>query len=433
MSKPPFFKIREALQILAQIGLLNLLVIDIGNSSVDSVRASEVNIFNLSEFIAESLETSSRMEQIKLDLMIAHQSYERALSGRWPSISFNVTVPSYRSSIDRIQRFTGEGYQEWDRTSESYQSNFLITQALPTGGTFGVSSDINKIHMEETQPGGFSSITNNFSSGVVVNYDQPLFSLNTYSDNLFQAGIQVEKAELSYRFEKENLIFELATEYLNHIKNLRRLEYLERSLERTEVLLVSAETKLQDGVIPDIDYLQAKLDLSNSRIALIETREDVQKSGRVLARRIKRSSGNAENIKFYDSLQRETIDIDFDNVRGMALNGIDIEQIRLDDDLSQYNVKATRKKQGFSTNLNCSAGWKGDGEFISDGLERLGFNLWSVSLAVSIPLWDGGLKKAELRETEYMARSASLKLKEKIEEKEEELIVKHLSMSNSLE
>ncbi len=368
----------------------------------------------LREYIALALANSSEMKQIEIDLLIAMQQHRQAVASRLPTLSLNLTTPSINSSTDRIQRFTGEGYQEWQRRSGRLGSTFSLTQSLPTGGSVGISSNVSKMQIEESIPGFEPSESQNFASDLVVDFNQPLFGANTYRDELYHASSSVRLAELEHKNSVGEHVHALTSEYLSYVKNVHRNEYLRASIERTSGLLEKAEDQFKDGVIPELEYLQAKIDYSNVMVSQLEAAEDAAKLRRSLLRKLGPVSSENTLFSFNDSFPKEKLAFSLEQYRTMALERrADLSTLRIGRETALYDLGTIKKERGFSTSVQASAGWKGSGEYIREGMDNFGFNLWSVNLVLSVPIWDGGLSRAKLREAEYQVNTASIGIEEK--------------------
>lgn len=383
------------------------------SSLPDSMERTDT-LLTLKDFISLALAHSPGMKQIELDLMIAHQQHRQSMASRLPSLSLNLTTPSFNSSTDRIQRFTGEGYQEWKRQSGRLGSTFSLTQPLPTGGSVAVSSNVSKMQIEENITGYESSVSQNFSSDLILDFSQPLFGVNNYRNELYHASASAKLAELDFENSINELVYTLASEYLTYIKNIHRLEYLETSIRRTAELLEKNEQQFNSGVIPEIEFIQAKIDYANVLVSRLEAEEDASESKRSLLRKLDAASGEETEYSFKDSCPKESPAFSLEQYRSFAFERrADLATLRINGETALYDIGILKKERGISTSMEASVGWKGSGEFIREGMDNFSFNLWSVNLVFNLPLWDGGLSRAKLREAEYQANSASISLEEK--------------------
>lgn len=351
----------------------------------------------------------------KNSYVASHWEYRAFKANRLPSLSLYLTPISYNR--DYTRRYDSEQNIDVYRRQQSLYSygNLAAQQNLDiTGGTFFIDSELGYIrNMGDQAHSQFSSVP------VRVGYRQNLIGYNPFKWEKRIAPVRYEKAqqELIYQLEQTA---EMATVYFFDLA-MAQAEH-ELALEN----VTSSDTLYRIGVerfkiasIGQADLLTLELDRVNARNSLQNAEINLKRSMFALAAYLNMDPNTPIKLKLPD--YPEEVLIPEGEALQMARENNpryleSAEQVLL----SEQNLERTKIESYFNAGLSASIGFNQVAESFRQAYQNP-LQQDIVSLTLSIPLVDWGVRKgrhnmakSNLNITRLTARENEVRLEEDV-------------------
>ncbi len=225
--------------------------------------------------------------------------------------------------------------------------------------------------------------------------------------SLERALLDLKRNEFSLEERRNSLKFEVKTGFYNILKQKRKAELKELSLEQAKENLSTVEDKLRKELANKLDLLNARMNLINAKEALFQSQNQLK---RYLIE-FKNLLGIDSHIKVElieeSEYDYESPKIDLDQIIEEALrNRVEIKQQRLV--IEDYQLDLALTKTKLFPSLDLSGGYTYTYNENFPNAER---GEYKVSLVFGIPLLDGGENKAEIKGAKEKLRESQLNFK----------------------
>ena len=253
------------------------------------------------------------------------------------------------------------------------------------------------------------------------------FTLN--GKELIALGITedtIKKNKYDLNAVKEAYLFSVASAYYDVLKAKRIVEIAEANVERLESHKKSVTLRLKLEEVLKTALYRAEAELSKSRTDLIGAKNNFKLAKRVLARitgitkdyEIKEPEAKVESIHEYDidSLKKEGLS------HRAEIKSLDIQK-RISDDYVKFSRSAywpSISIEGMYLNNDQQP----SSAFLVEDSLSLGFR-------IDVPLFDGGLRKADIKETLAKKRQVDLALKDLLKQISIEIDQAYLQLMNA--
>ena len=237
-----------------------------------------------------------------------------------------------------------------------------------------------------------------------------------------QARQSLRGAKFSEEDTRQRVIADVANNYFNSLRTAALVTVSQSQVARAENTLAVIEAQVEAGVSPRKDTFQARADLLNAQVSLLQARNNAA----VAQAQLKQSIGlvGGEQLTIADvpaptettpvtalnsPAPADTADIETVN----SLSDIafqtrpDIARSQKDLEVNQTGVGLARINDGLQANLTVSDGY----QFTPTGNNRYpNSQNRQVNLNVSYPLFNGGLTRAQVRQAQANVRSTEASL-----------------------
>lgn len=346
-----------------------------------------------------------------------------------PSLEFDLRAP-YRSwgrtyQYEAYQDKTYLGYYEY--REESYRMQLGLSQDLPSGGRLSIRG-IGRSAQSDFKVGGFPpQVTISRETGdeeflmdVGLSLDQPLFGPWDKKDEARSAALKYRKEKAQYKTDsaqtvKEgiNLFFDFMTGLLNVRAESLRMDLAEAGAE-------AARGRFEQGLIPEIEYLEKTINANDSRIAY----RNAEGSLEAFQRKILRVGEVADKELIPEDLFAAA---PVDTAGSFASRSPGVLQAEHDRDLARITLAQTERKRFGQSTLSLWYGLEGLGDTFEESKDLFRENRWGGYLTVRFLFPEPGLG-AEIdlaRANLKIAQSAHEEAVRKTEERQD-LIVEEI-------
>ncbi len=231
--------------------------------------------------------------------------------------------------------------------------------------------------------------------------EQPLFSGGKEWSLIRQARKRALGSREDLEATKELVAIETARAYYAALRGRKNVEIKEASLNRAKEQLRVARARLKAGTATRALVLRAEAEVSGITAELARARNELNNA----KDRLRRLTGFQGPFDVYDPPQEESGGLSLDELLEKALDfRRDYLRKRIDEEIAEEGI--TYAKGNFMPNLKIEGVYS-----YRDQSPATSFLLREsiyVGLSVSFPVFEGGLRRAELKEARSLLREAEL-------------------------
>jgi outer membrane protein TolC len=347
---------------------------------------------------------SPSMQKTRLNLIRNEENLNAQNASLKSQFSLTLNPLEYTQTRD-----FNELISQWNsqKTTESY-GNFTIMQPIVlTDARISLS---NRFGYYDSYSEYTGTTTAGFSNNVSLNLDQPLFTYNRTKMALKELQYALENAQLNYAIQLLSLEMQVSRAFYYVYQQQQSLDIANQAFQNMQKSHEVSRNKVDAGISPKEEMFQAELNLAtarsdyeNKQVALENAKDDFK---------ILIGMSLYEDVIVIPNIAVDTVGVDiaFAIDKGLA-NRMELRQRKIDIDLSQFDLIQTKALNEFKGNLGISVGIFGDNSNVADVYANPTDNE-SVSLSLTIPLWDWGERKSRIKASEATIKTANISFEE---------------------
>ena len=230
-------------------------------------------------------------------------------------------------------KFSEAGIQSAEAKSKSVKNNQLpdlnITgqyQQILSKGTTNI-----KLPVPSAENSAFSKLSPDHVMMGVAGGSVPIYAGSKISNSIKQSKLAIDVSKLQNESTKEDVVWQVINLYFGLYKTQKTIDVLNENLVRAEQRVVDFKNFLDNGIIAKNDYLSAKLQVSNVKIAI----EDATNTYDNLSYRLNILIGNttADKIEVEDYKTDE-----INNTDESLTNRKDIQSLEKQTEIADKNI-----------------------------------------------------------------------------------------------
>lgn len=273
--------------------------------------------------------------------------------------------------------------------SRSVQLDAGISQLLPTGAT--VSLDYENSYVSSDQASASAGLSSYWNSILGLTLSQPL--LKNFGSEATELTIEVARLGKDATLEKLQsrlmaLVAQVRTEYFKLYSLQREREVAKVSLELARRILSETQARVNAGVLPAMEILNAQYGVASREKELIDAERAVTDQSDLVRQLVQlEAHGVLEAVDQpltgrYEAYEQEEM--------GRALNNRpELKELQRNRDAAELQARVADNRSRPDLNLTASAATAGLGESYGRDMDRLGsgnYPAWGVGLTFSYPL-----------------------------------------------
>ena len=373
-----------------------------------SAEAQQTVDLTLERMVELGLRDSYRVKQLEIGIEQRRARLNAERAGMRSRVDLDLSGPDVRSISD---------YQ-WDsnlgrsvlvyQDTRRYEAELSIRQPVilfgyPTNGYLSVNNRMYR----------YDQVTRDdvrYYNRYFLRYNQPLFQPNSMRNNLEEAELSLEEAELSYTDDIVRMIIDLAGDHLN----IFEAAYKKILAEEKVAALEEAADAAAHVVLGDP---ARSIEVDQIDVALANAQEEVQQAAssyRLQAARIKQRLRlpQEDSLVVDPAVTLDPVNVDVDQAVHYAMT-LSPRMRRLDITQrgNEIRLEGTRARQAFRMNLRLTYGR----EVQDPRFEKLWSeprNTYTLRLDANIPIWDWGQRKYRIQAQEYNLERTELRMEE---------------------
>ena len=323
-----------------------------------------------------------------------------------PQLSLTGTLPSYNHAIIPVLQPDGTTLFRSQNQTES-QLGATISQRLPTGGNFFVSSSLQTL-----QVSGSQSLRTWSSTPIQVGLRQDLFRPNTFALDRREQPVRSQLAERQFLEAREDVALQVTSLFFDLYTAQVGLANARTNVAVNDTLYTLNKGRYEVGKIGENDLLQSELALLRSRTSLDGARLDSDRAEAALRLALNLEPGTPINVVVPAEVPVYTADTAIASAQALK-NAADASNAELQEIVARRGVTEARLENGLGATVQASIGFNATApQFEQAYQDLLEARQFSVSVSVPLIQWGArhsriGAARAELQQAED-ARAATL-------------------------
>jgi outer membrane protein TolC len=352
--------------------------------------------------IAES--NSPTMKKTRLSLVRSQENLNAQNAALKSQFSLSVNPIGFSQN-----REFNDLISEWNttRTAESFG---LFTIAQPIVMTDARLSLNNRFGYKDSYSEYTDKTTKGFSNRLSLSLDQPLFTYNRTKLQLKELELALENSRLSYAIQLLSLERQVTQAFYYVYQQQQSLDISLQAYKNMQQSYEVIKNKVEAGISRREEMFQAELNLAttrsdyeNKQVSLENAKDDFK---------LLVGMSLFDDFLVLPNIQVDTVRVDISFAIDQGLeNRMELRQREISIESSQFDLIQTKSLNEFRGNLGLSVGLFGDNEKFGDVYASPTDNE-SVSLSLTIPLWDWGERKSRIKATEASIETANITLEE---------------------
>lgn len=267
--------------------------------------------------------------------------------------------------------------------------------------------------------------TPDWQQNYAIDFSQPLYQGGRIKYAIRQADLEKEIASLQTHVSKADLKLVLLEQYLNLFSLYKQCKVLNRNIEESERRLKDIRQMKEEGLITNNDVLRSEMQLTNNRLSLTETQNNI----RLVSQRLDILLGQNENLIIFPDttlLEQTYTTNEYDTYLQQAFSA-DPSMLLLQKqtELAENNVRLIRAEQRPKLSLTASNTLARP---VSRTMADMYNNNWNIGLSLSYPLSSLYRNKHRMNEARLgivLSQNAQEQQKQHIQTTVQEALLKH--------
>lgn len=367
-----------------------------------SLSAQELMTLEQAMQIAE--QNSPDIQRARLNLVRSQENLNAQQAALKSNFSLSVNPFEYSN-----ERTFNDLASKWN-TFETKKSYGSLTVSQPILMTDARLSLTNRLGWQDSYSEFSGQRTKGFSNNLFVSLDQPLFTYNRTKLQLKQLEMNLENSQLNYAIQRLAMERYVAMSYYSVYQRQTDLEIAEEAYKNMQESYEIIKNKVEAGLSAEEELFQAEVNLASSRsdfenkqVSLADTKDDFK---------ILIGMSLFDDFTVLPDVSESILDVDIEFAIEQALNNrMELRQREIDVESAQFDLIQTNALNEFKGNIGVTFGLFGDNENFGKIYETPTDNQ-SVSLSLTIPVWDWGEKKSRIKAAEASIKSQELSMEE---------------------
>ena len=341
--------------------------------------------------------------------------YRTYKANRLPSLTLNMTPAQYNRDITK--RYDSEQNLDIYRNQQSFYAygNLAIRQNLDlTGGTFFLDTELG--YMRSFGGNKYTQFT---SVPVRLGYSQNLIGYNPFRWERKIEPLKYEKVKKEYIYNAEQVSEQATTYFFELARAQAEYDLAKDNAISTDTLYHIGTQRLKIASISRADLLTLKLDVVNARNTLQNAKSALERAMFSLASFLNLEKNTEIRVELPGRPQSLTIPVD-EALTAAQTNNPNFLELRQNVLEAEQNVDKTKKESRFNASINASVGFNQVAEKLG-GAYQHPMQQEMVSVSVSIPLIDWGVRKGKynmarnsLNVVKTSARQSEISIEEEV-------------------
>jgi outer membrane protein len=360
-------------------------------------------LLNMDKAMEIAMANSPNMKQTELAL-VRSQEKLNAQRARLKS-QFAVTLKPFE--YEKTNRFDQQTSEWFLNESASSAGTFTVSQRfLPTDGTITLRNQFSYDYSATESALAVDPVSQTFNNRLNLLVSQPIFTYNRTKMELETVELDYEAALLRYLLIKLSLERDVAQDFYAVYSSQMRLSIAEEELKNNLDSYEIIKNKVDGGLLALEELYQAEVNLATSRSSVFTAELNLQ--NRKDQFKVLIGMPLEEDFVIMTTVQADTVAVDQQMAIGHALtNRMELRQREIDIENANFSLVQSKSINEFAGSVTASLGVQSNEERLNNLFDKP-TSTPSVGLTLSIPIFDWGERKSEIKAAEAGLKSAEI-------------------------
>jgi outer membrane protein TolC len=350
-----------------------------------------------------AVENSPEMQKAELQL-IQSQEKLNAQRARLKS-QFSITLNPFE--YEKTNRFDQQTSEWYLNESTSSGGRLAINQRiLPTDGELTLVNRFSYDYSLTESAYAIDPVSKTFNNQLYLQFTQPIFTYNRTRMELEKVKLDYEASLLRYLLMRLSLERDVTREFFAVYSNQMRLNIAREELKNNEESYTIISNKVEGGLLALEELYQAEVNLATSRSAVYTAELTLQNSMDQF--KVLIGMPLQTGIMIAAEIKADSIQVDQETAIEHALNNrMELREREIDIENANFSLVQAKAINEFAGSITASFGVFGNDEQFSQ-LFDTPTKTPAVGLTLSIPIFDWGERKSEIKAAEAGLKSSQL-------------------------
>ncbi len=349
-------------------------------------------VLTLEKALEIAYQQSPSIIQSKMSL----EQSELALIQQKASLKSQFSLDLSPFQYTRSTSFDEFNTQWYTRKSMSSGLDFRISQPIKwTDGTISLSNSFN---WQDDDNQSFGAKSTSFSNNLSLSLEQPIFTYNKTKMQLKRLEFNLEKAKIQYALAQLNIEKNVTSAFYGVYQSYKRLvtarEAFQSQKENYEVI----KNKVEQGLIAQEELFQAEVTLATNENSLADAEMNYENT----KDQFKQTLGLPldTDISILPDIRIDSVHVDVNQAVKYALTQrmeIREQQIAIEEGI--FSLIEAKDNNKFKGSISARVGLMGQGDKFNGAFSKPDDNE-TIGVTLTVPIWDWGARKANIRSTE---------------------------------
>ncbi len=350
-----------------------------------------------------AVENSPSMQQTELALV---QSQEKLNAQRARLKSqFSITLNPF--DYDKTNSFDQQTSEWFVNESASSGGTFAVRQRiLPTDGELSLVNRFSYDFSYTESAFAQNPESRTYNNRLYLQFTQPIFTYNRTKMELNRVQLDYEASLIRYLLMKLSLERDVSRDFYAVYSNQQRLVISREELESNQESYTIISNKVEGGLEALEELYQAEVSLATSQSGVYTAQLNLQNSMDQF--KVLIGLPLDTEIMIAAEIRADTVEVDQEMAIDHALsNRMELREREIDLENAEFNLVQARSTNEFAGSISASIGVQGNNEVFTDLFDKP-TNTPAIGLTLSIPLFDWGERKSEIKAAEASLKSSQL-------------------------
>ena len=363
--------------------------------------------------------TTSAQEILTLEkaLEIAYQQSPCIIQSKMSLQQSELALIQQKASLKSQFSLNLNPFQYTRSTSfDDYNTKWYTQKSMSSGGDFRISQPIkwtdgtislsNSFNWQDNDNQSFGNKSTSFTNNLSLQLEQPIFTYNKTKIRLKTLEFNLEKAKIQYALARLNIEKNVTAAFYGVYQAYQRLVTARDAFQSQKETYEMVKNKVGQGLIPQEELFQAEVTLASNENSLADTEMSYENT----KDQFKQTLGLPLDIdiSILPDIQIETVNIDPNLAVKYALDQrleIRNQQIAIEEGI--FNLIEAKDNNKFKGSISARIGLVGQGGKFKGAFSKPDDNE-TIGVTLTVPIFDWGARKANIRSTELANESTEI-------------------------
>ena len=319
------------------------------------------------------------------------------------NMNADVTAPSFTGLSDTQENIALETRVREESSDVSYIGNLRMTQRLRYLGQFTLTTVALRRDFSSSRRANFLD----YSGSTRLLYERDLLGQPSEEIALKRAEHSLQSARLNFDRQQLQLEGQVIDDYYGLVQSVRELEIEEQRLAQSRANLELAQRKFEVGLIAEVEALRLQVEMLQAEATYDQAQTNIESRRDILRETL--GLDVWAPLEIDTEVQYEIYPIDAQRALEIGLaRRTDMKRAEISAEIRALELEDTRRRNGINATFGANVSMRGHGSELGDISDNFERNRWGVDLQITLPLIDGGQRRANVSQAHIALEQSRL-------------------------